>query len=525
MKKITLLFPLALLLSFASLATTPVWSTDVAPILYNHCTSCHHAGGIAPFALITYGQAMVQGSSIKADVNSHKMPPWPPSPAYSHFAHERVLSAAEITTLTDWVNGGTPSGDTSLAPPVPVYGTTGILPGTPDLVVKIPTYTSTATTGDVYQCFALPSGLLADKYITAMEAIPGNPQMVHHVLVYADTSGSCAHLDSVSSGPGYPGFGGVGSSSARLIGAWVPGSGPMVYPNGFGVKLYHGSDVVLQIHYPAGTSGLQDSTELHFFFAPGAAPRDLFIEPILNYWTNINTSLYIPANTTRSYFERQYIGSNYSLLAVAPHMHLLGQSINAYAVHPAGDTDRFINIPKWDFHWQGFYTFPKFKKVPSGSTLRSEATYDNTTANPENPSSPPVDVAAGENTTDEMMLVYFVFAQYQAGDENIIVDSAVALNTPKELGSYYRGQQLLDAYPTPAASDLVIKCYLDNADVATIDLIDMQGKVVKRLKDREQVSQGYSAFSYPVSGLPAGNYVLRMQTSERVLSQKVMVVH
>ncbi len=510
----------------ASFAQTPTWSSNVAPILYNHCTSCHHSGGIAPFSLITYDQAVLNSVSMKNDVQSKKMPPWPPSASYSHFAHERVLSVADINTIVNWANGGTPKGDTTLAPPVPVYSTTGNIPGTPDLVLRIPTYTSTASTGDVYQCFAIPSGLLTDKYITAFEAIPGNASCVHHVLVYADTTGVCAGLDSASAGPGYPDFGGVGSSSATLVGAWVPGSAPMIYPSGFGVKLAARSDIVLQIHYPAGTTGMKDSTEIHFFFAPTTTTvRDLYIQPILNYWTNISPSLFIPRNTTKAFKESQAIPLDLSLLAVAPHMHLIGRTIKSYAVHPAGDTDKLINIPSWDFHWQGFYSFPRIKHLPAGSTLKAEANYDNTTANPENPHTPPLDVSGGENTSDEMMLVYFIFAQYQAGDENIIMDSAVALSTPNQFSNYYHGQQLLDVCPNPAINDIVIKCYMDDADKGTIDLVDMQGKIVKRLMDNENVNQGYSAFTFNLSGVAAGTYSLRMQTHQRLLTQKIVIAH
>ena len=210
---------------FEANGQTPVWSTDVAPILYNHCTSCHHTGGIGHFSFIGYDSVLAYTGSIKADILSGKMPPWPPDPTYSRLAHQRLLSTAEINTIVNWANGGSPSGTLSLAPPNPVYSTHGVLPGTPDLKVKIPAYTSTAVGNDIYQCFVIPSGLLTDKYIQSFEAIPGNPRIVHHVLVYADTTGRCAYLQAhTTSGPGYPDFGGVGTDSATMLGVWVPGS-------------------------------------------------------------------------------------------------------------------------------------------------------------------------------------------------------------------------------------------------------------------------------------------------------------
>lgn len=527
MIKKLLLFSGALLLHSILQAQTPDWSTKVAPILYNHCTTCHHDGGIAPMSFTSYDSAVAYAGSIRADVQSKKMPPWPPDPSYSRLAHERLLSAAEITTITNWVSGGTPAGTLSLAPPVPTYPNTGSIPGTPDLVVKIPTYTSTASTGDVYQCFVIPSGLASDKYIRAFEAIPGNPACVHHVLVFADTTGACAALDAAFPGPGYPDAGGSGSSNTSMLGVWVPGSQPMSYPPGFGLKIPHAADIVVQIHYPAGSAGLKDSTEVHFFFAPSAGIREVFMEPLLYHDANlVGGPLVIPANTVKTFKETQmnFFG-DMSLLGAFPHMHLIGKTIKSYGVTPAGDTDHYIRVNNWDFHWQGFYFFRNLKKIASGSTLWAEATYDNTAANPENPYSPPQDISVGENTTNEMMIVFFVFTPYVAGDENIIEDSTVLSTPDPRLSNYYHGQQLLDVSPNPAVNDMVVKCYLDAPDVASIQLIDMQGKVVRTFHDNATVPEGYSAFTYSVAGLAPGTYSLVIKTSQQLLSRKVVIIH
>ena len=58
----------------------------------------------------------------------------------------------------------------------------------PDLKLTMPEYTSQADANDDYICVALSSGLTTDKYIKGVEVLPGNPEIVHHVLVYIDTS-------------------------------------------------------------------------------------------------------------------------------------------------------------------------------------------------------------------------------------------------------------------------------------------------------------------------------------------------
>lgn len=523
----SLLLSLFVLAQTQVFSQTPDWATKVAPILYNHCTSCHHDAGIAPFSLLTYDEAVLNASSISHDVSIKKMPPWPPDPAYSHLAHERILSDADIATINAWASGGTPQGNPLMAPPTPTYSNTGMIPGTPDLVVRIPTYTSTASTGDVYQCFVIPSGLTADKYIRAFEAVPGNPACVHHVLVFADTTGVCAGLQAAStSPPGYPDFGGTGSNNSTMLGVWVPGSQPMSYPNGFGLKIPHGADIVVQVHYPAGTVGMKDSTEVHFFFAPSAGIREVFMEPILYHDLDLIAGpLMIPANTIKTYQEEFPAPYDITLLGAFPHMHLIGKTIKSYGILPSLDTDKYIRVNSWDFHWQGFYMFSKFKKAPAGTRLRAEATYDNTSANPNNPYSPPQNISVGENTTNEMMIVFFVYTGYRPGDENIVVDSTILASPNVQYNNYYHGQQLLDVCPNPAVNSMVVKCFLEDPDVGSIEMVDMQGKVVRQFMTNTSLKEGYSAFTYSVEGLPSGTYSLVIKTTQQVLTKKIIVVH
>src|SRR5438874_464502 len=68
------------------------WSENVASIIYNNCSSCHHAGGIGPFALMGYQDAVDNAANIKSYVQAKMMPPWMPDPNYSHFKGERFLS-------------------------------------------------------------------------------------------------------------------------------------------------------------------------------------------------------------------------------------------------------------------------------------------------------------------------------------------------------------------------------------------------------------------------------------------------
>ena len=129
------------------------WSTKVASIIYSKCSSCHNLNGIAPFSLMSYTDAVDNATDILDAVQDHSMPPWPPDPAYSRLAHERVLSTQEIASIADWVNNGTLRGDSTVEPSAPVFSTTGEI-SSPDLILNAPVY-NVNTVEDLYRCFVV----------------------------------------------------------------------------------------------------------------------------------------------------------------------------------------------------------------------------------------------------------------------------------------------------------------------------------------------------------------------------------
>ncbi|MDQ1471226.1 MAG: hypothetical protein QOJ99_2706, partial [Bryobacterales bacterium] len=73
-------------------APAPTFSKDVAPIVQQHCQTCHRPGEAAPFSLLTYKEARPWASSIKEAVTLHKMPPWFADTHYGKFRNDRTMS-------------------------------------------------------------------------------------------------------------------------------------------------------------------------------------------------------------------------------------------------------------------------------------------------------------------------------------------------------------------------------------------------------------------------------------------------
>lgn len=461
--------------------TIPTWSENIACILYTRCTSCHNPVGIAPFSLVDYANASGAAAGIYDAVSNNRMPPWPPDPSYRTYAHQKNLTPQEKQMILDWVSNGTPLGNPGNAPVPPVYLNTEVIQN-PDLTVQMPVFTIPPMTADLYRCFAMPTNTTVDQFITGVEVVPGNRQVVHHVLVYQDTSNTTLFLDSLDPAPGYNSFGGVGSNSARLVGIWVPGADPVFQPAGMGLSLPAGSNIIFQIHYPVGSSFQQDSTKVNLKMTSAPATREVTVAPLLNHGPQLtNGPLFIPADSTRTFYSQLVSPFNVTLLSVAPHMHLVGRHIKSWAVTLLNDTIPFIDIPNWNFMWQGNYQFRQPLRIPALSTFYGEAFYDNTINNPLNPSIPPVDVSQGEATTDEMMLIYFYFLTYQPGDENIIVDTSTVINTYNNCNfttSLFEVKKdfPVSFYPNPAIEKVVVDLPAGGAEA--IQIFDNTGRLI-----------------------------------------------
>jgi hypothetical protein len=507
-KKITLFAFMSGLCFNLLMAQAPTWAEKVAPILFKSCTGCHHTGGAAPFSLTSYADAKKFSGAIHHAVETGHMPPWPPDTKYSQFAYQRALPEVDKKAILDWVDAGAPQGDATKAPSSPKYSNAGFIP-VPDLKVQIPLFTVKSSKDD-YRCFPVKSNLTVDKFITQLECIPGNGSIVHHILIFQDQANTCYDLDARDPEPGYTSFGGIGSNSAQLIGAWVPGAQPQVMPKGFGVKLKANANIVMQIHYAPGNVGQKDSTVLKLKLTEGSL-RELSINAILNHSFGLtNGPLFIPANTTKTFNAKFTMPADATIINISPHMHLIGKKIKAFAVPPVGDTIKLIKIDNWDFHWQGSYLFKKPVKIARGTVLQSEAFYDNTVNNIHQPTSPPKDVSLGEATTDEMMLIYFTYTGYRAGDENIDLEAATALTS---LNDTPLSKTDLTCFPNPASDVLTLRFDLKESENLGIQIFDYQGVMLKNFNN-QIFQKGQNEKVLSVSELPQGAYIVKLSSEK-----------
>ena len=114
-------------------------------------------------------------------------------------------------------------------------------------------------------------------------------------------------------------------------------------------------------------------------------------------------SFTIPAEVPRHEIESSlFVHRPMRLIAIHPHMHLLGREMKVWAKLPDESTRPLVHIDDWDFNWQGFYFYRSPVPLPQGAWNELLAAWDNSAGNARNPNRPPQPVRWGERTVDEM---------------------------------------------------------------------------------------------------------------------------
>jgi hypothetical protein len=437
--------------AIVSCKNTPsyTYSKNVAPIIYENCTPCHRSGGAAPFSLINYQQVNRKKNTIIDVTQSGLMPPWPADRDYNHFVGERFLTETQKQLLKDWVAQGAPEGDSSELPEFPAYSDVSSI-GVPDTTVWFDSIYVDGISRDRFFIATLPIELSEKKYVRAMEFLPNENNLVHHMngrlLNYEPgkkesiTDGNRILNLEVDGAEYIRQFNELklanddGSRPEQIHSAvnYLPGVQAQLYPEGIGGFAMNKKSILIadDIHFGPIPVGKWDYSRVNIFFSDSPPERPIN-EVMLgtNGASKIIPPLVIPPNKITKHTSFLTIPEDISILTINPHMHLLGKSFKSYALTPEQDTIRLISIPRWDFRWQYFYTFPKMLKIPKGSTIYVEAKFDNTDQNPNNPYNPPQQISeryefggAGMRTTDEMLQFIITWLPYQEGDEEISLE-------------------------------------------------------------------------------------------------------
>jgi Flp pilus assembly protein TadD/mono/diheme cytochrome c family protein len=428
------------------------YNRDIAPIVYQYCSSCHRPGEAGPFPLLTYQDVKRQAHQIAAVTQTRFMPPWLPEPQELKFADERRLSEEQIATIRKWVDQGMLEGKPSDLPPKPKF-VEGWQLGQPDLILKAEKpYILQASGTDQYWNFILPVPIHETRWARAVEIRPGDKRLVHHANILVDRYESARIMEKDKGS----GFGGMEVRIASEVFDpdshflfWKPGTVVTNEPDGMALRLDKGTDLVLNTHLqPSGRAEpIQPSVGVYFTDKPAT------VHPMLLQMQN-DAALDIPPGDSNFVVTDEFtLPIDVDLLGIYPHAHYLGKDLLATAVLPDGTTKTLIHIKHWDLNWQAVYRYADPVSLPKSTVLKMQYVYDNSEDNTVNPNHPPARVQGGNRSTDEMAHLWLQVLPKNdpshQGDPRMVLQEAWARHevekAPGSFESRYNLGQMLQA--------------------------------------------------------------------------------
>ena len=386
------------------------YSDTIAPILKEKCAVCHRPGGIGPWAMNSYNLVRGFAPMMREVLRTKRMPPWHADPHIGQWEDDRSLSIEETQTLVHWIEAGAPRGK-GADPLKAVVAAANEWPlGPPDLILTTEPFKVPASGEVDYQFPVIENPLDKGVWVSAATVIPGDRNVVHHVLVGA------------ADGPRDPNQQGRGGESVfdNYIIGYAPGNESAHMPEGTGVFIPKGADFLLQTHYTPYGKATVDSTRIGLYFAKETPANFLRHQVVLDPTISIPPGAKEHEEVAYHEFDKDAL-----LHFVVPHAHYRGRASSFELIYPDGNTEVLLSVPNYDFNWQRTYDFVEPKLMPAGSRLVHRTVYDNSERNPGNPD-PERTVPWGLQSWDEMLYGAFSYSWVNETAEQPIHDSQLS---------------------------------------------------------------------------------------------------
>jgi hypothetical protein len=439
----------------------PTFNTDVAPIIFNNCASCHRDGQVAPMSLTSYQQVRPWARAIRSKVLAREMPPWFADPRFGSFRNSRGLSQEQIDTIVAWADAGAPQG-TGLAPEPPVFPEGwSHAERAPDAIVEMPLELDIPSDGEVpYLSIWAENPFDEDKFVEAIQTRPSNKAVVHHAGAYNKVLPPGTRLGeqrAFAGGPLIPFPVPIDEGETEdvqrdrearsvfrptltdLLQIYVPGGGFQMFRPGVSKRIHKDRYFVFQMHYAVTGKPESDRTALGFWFQKEPTHHEVVTQYRAN--THIVETQERTAETDElqggagaAARVRQGSGrrppaipvippriadwkitgisavtDDMTLYGLWPHMHLRGKDMTYIVTFPDGTEEIILNVPNYDFNWQVQYEFEEPMPIPAGSTIKVVAHFDNSIGNRYNPA-PDKEVYWGQQSWDEMFQPFMEYS-------------------------------------------------------------------------------------------------------------------
>jgi peroxiredoxin len=394
--------------------SAPDYATEVVPVVEKNCAYCHREGGIGPFAMNNHMILKGFGPMIKETLLTKRMPPMQVDPHVNHFTNANYMSDEDLQTLVHWIDAGAPRGDSAEDPLTQVEQADlrAWQLGEPDFVVKMPKHDVPATGVLDYINTTIALDFGEDKWIKAVQFIPGDPAVLHHLLTYVvepseefvpgqEVQGDIGEAPPPRRGDGPA----AGLNSRKFLEGYAPGKvEAMVFPKNTGVFVPKGYHLAGQFHYTTNGKATSDETLLGVWFHD---EDELPQHEYLN--TAVATQFTIPPHALDHETRASHVFEHDIMVyGLRPHMHFRGKDMKFTAELPDGTTKVLMNVPDYSYNWQPTFALEEPIRLPAGTRVIVSGSFDNSKYNPANPD-PSKELTFGLQTWDEMFIGYFSY--------------------------------------------------------------------------------------------------------------------
>ena len=376
-------------------SATPDYASEVAPIIAEQCVSCHRAGGIGPFAMDSH--LMLQGWSpmIREVLLTRRMPPTQVDPNIGHFSNARYMSDANMQTLVHWIDAGAPRGTAVIDPlteiQLPSWKSWTL--GEPDYIVTAPKMEIPATGVMDYITVNVELPFTEDKWVKAVQFIPGDESVLHHLLTYV--TAPAEEFDG--------GEANVRSVARRFLEGYAPGKvDAMTFPEDTGVYIPQGHKLSMQFHFTTNGRATTDETLLGLY---------LYDEPpkYENFTRSVSSQFRIPAFDQDYESAASYVfDEDVVVTGLRAHMHFRGKDMKFSIENEDGSMTDLLSVPNYSYAWQPTYTLEEPMLVKAGTRVHVTGAFDNSEYNPANPD-PSKELTFGLQSWDEMFIGYWTY--------------------------------------------------------------------------------------------------------------------
>jgi peroxiredoxin len=385
------------------------FTRDVAPILNQHCVECHRTGEIGPFELTDYDEVVGWGEMMLEVIDQKRMPPWHADPKHGKFVGERRIPEKARETLAVWVEQGMPEGEAKDLPPRREWAAGWHLSSPPnvELAMRDRPFVVPPDGTVEYQYFVVDPKWEEDRWVRAVQVIPGDPSVVHHAIVFVRTPD------------------GSNSQGIGWMGGYVPGQRTAPLPPGHARLIPAGSKLVFQMHYTPNGRETTDVTKVGVWFSdPNQVTHEVTTRVALNQHFEIPPGAKDFAVDVRL----DGFARDARLLGAMPHMHLRGKAFRL-DVQQRDKKETLLSVPHYDFNWQHWYQLESPLALKNVDAFEMQVSFDNSARNPTNPD-PEEYVTWGDQTWQEMAVAFFDIA-HPRGQPRVVA-RRTAKRTPQD---------------------------------------------------------------------------------------------